>query len=106
MTAADLEEYQPEWVDPITHDVSRLDGVGAAAEHAGHRGADDAQHDGAVPDREWGFHSTKALHVMIEAKKLAYADLIRYIGDPKFSKLPVDAILSKSQAPNVRSSSI
>ena len=30
------------------HDLSRLDGLRAAAEHAGHRGADDAQPDGAV----------------------------------------------------------
>jgi gamma-glutamyltranspeptidase/glutathione hydrolase len=33
---------------------------------------------------------------MIEAKKLAYADLIRYIGDPAFSKLPVETLLSKA----------
>jgi gamma-glutamyltranspeptidase/glutathione hydrolase len=33
---------------------------------------------------------------MIEAKKLAYADLIRYIGDPKFSKIPVESLLSKA----------
>jgi gamma-glutamyltranspeptidase/glutathione hydrolase len=37
---------------------------------------------------------------MIEAKKLAYADLIRYIGDPKFSKLPVDTLLSKMHGAN------
>jgi gamma-glutamyltranspeptidase/glutathione hydrolase len=48
------------------------------------------------PLREWGFHSTKALHVMIEAKKLAYADLIRFIGDPGASELPVEDLLSKS----------
>ena len=35
---------------------------------------------------------------MIEAKKLAYADLVRYIGDPKFSKLPVAQLLSKAFA--------
>ena len=35
---------------------------------------------------------------MIEAKKLAYADLARYIGDPKFSKLPVEQLLSKNFA--------
>ena len=29
-------------------------------------------------------------------KKLAYADLIRYIGDPKFSRLPVESLLAKS----------
>ena len=34
--------------------------------------------------------------MMIEAKKLAYADLIRYIGDPKFSKLPVESLISKA----------
>ena len=48
------------------------------------------------PLGEWSFHSTKALHVMIEAKNLAYADLIRYIGDPNFSKLPVETLLSKA----------
>ena len=35
---------------------------------------------------------------MIEAKKLAYADMLRYVGDPKFSQLPVDALLSKPRA--------
>ena len=35
---------------------------------------------------------------MIEAKKLAYADLLRYIGDPKFSQIPVSGLLSKSYA--------
>jgi gamma-glutamyltranspeptidase/glutathione hydrolase len=32
---------------------------------------------------------------MIEAKKLAYADLLRYVGDPAFSRLPVDTLISK-----------
>jgi gamma-glutamyltranspeptidase/glutathione hydrolase len=45
-----------------------------------------------------GLNSTSSLHTMIEAKKLAYADLIRYIGDPKFSKLPVTQLLSKEFA--------
>ena len=35
------------------------------------------------PLGEYGFHSTKALHVMIEAKKLAYADMLRYVADPQ-----------------------
>jgi gamma-glutamyltranspeptidase/glutathione hydrolase len=35
---------------------------------------------------------------MIEAKKLAYADLVRYIGDPRFSTLPVKQLLSKDFA--------
>jgi gamma-glutamyltranspeptidase/glutathione hydrolase len=35
---------------------------------------------------------------MIEAKKLAYADLMRYVGDPRFTKVPVAELLSKSLA--------
>jgi gamma-glutamyltranspeptidase / glutathione hydrolase len=35
---------------------------------------------------------------MIEAKKLAYADLIRYVGDQRFSEVPVTAMLDKGRA--------
>jgi gamma-glutamyltranspeptidase/glutathione hydrolase len=35
---------------------------------------------------------------MIEAKKLAYADLVKYIGDPRKQKLPVATLLSKEWA--------
>lgn len=45
--------------------------------------------------KDYGFGSTKALHAMIEAKKLSYADLAKYIGDPRGQKLPVKTLLSK-----------
>jgi gamma-glutamyltranspeptidase/glutathione hydrolase len=50
------------------------------------------------PLGEWGFHDPRALHVMIEAKKLAYADKLRYVGDPKYSKVPVAQMLSREHA--------
>jgi gamma-glutamyltranspeptidase / glutathione hydrolase len=45
------------------------------------------------PLAEMGFHSADALHVMIEAKKLAYADMIAQVGDPRFGAIPVSAML-------------
>jgi gamma-glutamyltranspeptidase/glutathione hydrolase len=45
-----------------------------------------------------GLNSTRALHIQIEAKKLAYADVIRYLGDPKASNPPVAALISKQYA--------
>src|SRR5437879_5968016 len=48
--------------------------------------------------KDWGFGSTNALHAMIEAKKLAYADLVKYIGDPRKQKLPVATLISKEWA--------
>jgi gamma-glutamyltranspeptidase/glutathione hydrolase len=50
------------------------------------------------PLGEYGLTSTKALHVMIEAKKLAYADMLRYVADPAFAKVPVLPMLSKPHA--------
>jgi len=52
----------------------------------------------AAAQAEYGHNSVKALHVMIEAKKLAYADLLKYIGDPNYSKMPVAELLSKDVA--------
>ena len=98
MTAADLAEFQPEWVTPIkttyrgwnvyeigpnTQGISALMMLNLMEQY---------------PIGEYGFHSTNALHVMIEAKKLAYADMLRYVGDPKFSQIPVEALLSKPRA--------
>ena len=54
------------------------------------------------PLGEYGFHSAKALHVMIEAKKLAYADMITYVADPGFAKVPVPSMLSKEHAATAR----
>ena len=50
------------------------------------------------PLAEFGPGSANALHVMIEAKKLAYADMLRYVCDPKFARVPVAGLLSKDYA--------
>src|SRR5258706_14637363 len=50
------------------------------------------------PMGQFGFGSAKALHAMIEAKKLAYADMAKYVGDPRGQKIPVAALLSKDWA--------
>jgi gamma-glutamyltranspeptidase/glutathione hydrolase len=48
--------------------------------------------------KNWVFGSTNAVHTMIEAKKLAYGDLAKYIGDPRQQELPVSTLLSKEWA--------
>jgi gamma-glutamyltranspeptidase/glutathione hydrolase len=50
------------------------------------------------PLAEYGAGSANALHVMIEAKKLAYADMLRYVCDPKFHQVPVAGLLAKDYA--------
>jgi gamma-glutamyltranspeptidase/glutathione hydrolase len=45
-----------------------------------------------------GHNTARALHLMIEAKKRAFADRLAYTRDPRFGDVPLDALLSKEFA--------
>jgi gamma-glutamyltranspeptidase/glutathione hydrolase len=104
MTRQDLAEFQSEWVEPITtnyhgYDVFELPppGQGFAALEmlnilevcAPVLGLNLASLGPSDP-MYW--------HLMVEAKKLAYADLLAQNGDPMFAKVPVSQFLSKAYA--------
>jgi gamma-glutamyltranspeptidase/glutathione hydrolase len=89
MTAADLTDFKPDWVTPIStvyrgwtvyEMPPNSQGIGALMM---------LQLMSQFPLGQYGFHSTRSLHVMMEAKQLAYADVMRYVGDPAMSKIPV-----------------
>lgn len=98
LTADDLREFQPEWVQPVSTDyrgwkVYELppngQGVGVLEmlnimEH--------------FPIGDYGQLSADAFHVKIESQKLATEDLKRWIGDPRFDKVPTEALISKEYA--------
>lgn len=45
-----------------------------------------------------GMDTTQRLHVMVEAKKLAFADRNAYLADPEWRDVPMDALLSEEYA--------
>ena len=91
----DLAEFSSEWVDPISIDyrgwrVYELppNGQGMAALEMLNIMAM------SQPDK-LGPQGAVELHKKIEAMKLAYTDLYRYNGDPRFASIPVRGLLSK-----------
>src|SRR6201997_5062067 len=97
----DLSKYWAEWVEPISTTyrdwtVYELppNGQGLAALEM----LNIMETFPLGQQKDYGYGSTNALHVMIEAKKLAYADMKKYIGEPRGQKLPVSTLLSKEYA--------
>ncbi len=46
------------------------------------------------PLQSYGFESVRAVHLMTEVERLAYADRAKYMGDPDFVKVPVNTLIS------------
>ena len=94
----DLAAHTGEWVEPLStnyrgYDVWELppNGQGTAALQMLNilEGYD---------IKGMGFGSTEYLHVLTEAKKLAYEDRAKFYADPDFNKLPTERLLSKAYA--------
>ena len=98
MTAQDLAEYSGEWVEPLSTTYRDWTVYEMPPNEQGIAALEMLNIMEIFPLAPFGFGSTKALHAMIEAKKLAYADLAKYIGDPRKQKLPVETLLSKGWA--------
>lgn len=94
----DFEDHTSTWVDPVStnyrgYDVWELppNGQGIAA----------LQMLNLMEPfdlKAMGPLSADALHLMIEAKKLAYEDRARFYADPDFARAPVKTLISKEYA--------
>jgi gamma-glutamyltranspeptidase/glutathione hydrolase len=106
MTMADLESYKGEWVEPASstyRGYTVLELPPPSQDWAANEMLNVLE--ACVP--KWapgetlaslGPTSPKYWHLLVEAKKLAYADLFAYNADPNFSKVPLDRLLSKTYA--------
>lgn len=98
MTAADLAEYDVEWVTPLSTTYRGWTVYELPPNGQGIAALEMLNIMETFPMGALGHNSVAALHRMIEAKKLAYADMQRYDGDPRFASIPVAAMGSKAYA--------
>jgi gamma-glutamyltranspeptidase/glutathione hydrolase len=94
----DLASHTSNWIEPVSinyrgYDIWELppNGQGTAALQI--LNILEGYDIGAM-----GFGSTDYLHVLTEAKKLAYEDRARFYADPAFNKIPLTQLLSKEYA--------
>ena len=94
----DFEKHRSEWVEPVSvnyrgYDVYELppNGQGIAALQM-------LQILEEYDLKSMGFGSEEALHLMVEAKKLAFEDRAKFYIDSDFGDMPIDKLISKIYA--------
>ncbi len=98
MAADDLKEFRAEWVQPVSTTYRGWTVFELPPHTQGVAALMMLNLMERFPLGEYGFHDPRSLHVMIEAKKLAYADMLRYVGDQRFGRAPLDDLLGKPRA--------
>jgi len=98
MTAADLADFQAEWVTPISTTYRGWTVYETPPNSQGLAALSMLNMMELYPLKEWGHDDPRTLHIEMEAKSLAYADMLKYVGDPRFVNVPTSELISKSLA--------
>jgi gamma-glutamyltranspeptidase/glutathione hydrolase len=96
--AADLSQYQAQWVTPISTNYRGWQVYELPPNGQGMAALEILNIMDQFPLSSYGPLSTKRFHTEMAATNLAFADLFRYLGDPRFVKVPVAGLISKSYA--------
>lgn len=99
ITLADLKAYKPIWRTPVcgnfrTYKVCSMPPPSSGGVHL----LEILNIIGDTDLKSLGWHHPDALHLMVEAMKIAYADRSQYLGDPDFVKVPVQQLISPAYA--------
>ncbi|AFZ23972.1 gamma-glutamyltransferase 1 [Cylindrospermum stagnale PCC 7417] len=99
ITLADLKAYKPIWRTPVCGNFRQAKICSMPPPSSG--GVHLLQMLNIIGDadlKSWGWHHPDAIHLMVEAMKIAYSDRAKYLGDPDFVKVPVEQLVSPAYA--------
>lgn len=101
ITEEDLAKYEAKWRSPITFTYDNLKITSMSPPSSG--GICLAQIMNSIEPYDlesYGHNSVKAMQVITEAERRAYADRSYFLGDPDFVSIPKDTLISKSYSKN------
>ena len=98
MTMNDLAAYSSDWVEPISIDYRGWKVYELPPNGQGMAALEMLNIMQTMPPATGGALSAEEIHKRIEAMKLAYSDVHRYVADPRTYASPVAQLLSKEYA--------
>jgi gamma-glutamyltranspeptidase/glutathione hydrolase len=93
LTLDDLRAHQPEWVEPISVSFKGCRVWELPPNGQGVATLEMLRMLEPYDLKALGHNSAPYLHLLIEAKKLAYSDIARYVGEPTAMQTPATALL-------------
>jgi len=98
LTREDLANHHADWVEPISTTYRGVTVYQLPPNSQGFVALEMLNILEGFDIRSLGHNSVDTLHLLIEAKKLAFADRDAYLADPASAKVPVDDLISTDYA--------
>ena len=102
LSMEDMERHHSDWVEPISTNYRGYDVFEFPPNTQGLTALEMLNIIEGYDLKSLGYQTPEYLHVLLEAKKLAFADRDQYISDPEFVDVPVARLISKEYAESQR----
>lgn len=102
LSLEDLQQHHSDWVEPIATNYRGYDVYEFPPNSQGIAALEMLNIIEGYDLKSMGYQTPEFLHVLLEAKKLAFADRDRYVSDPAFVDVPVTQLLDKGYAKEQR----
>jgi len=99
----DMQQHHSDWVEPISTNYRGYDVFEFPPNSQGLTALEMLNIIEGYNVKSLGYQTPEYLHILLEAKKLAFADRDQYISDPDFVDVPVERLIRKEYADMQRS---
>ena len=98
LTLKDLDDFRCRWQEPISTSYRDFGVYEAPPNSSGHILLQELNMVEQFDLESLGCNTAEAIHVMVEAKKLAFADREAFLADPDYVDVPIVGMLDKEYA--------